>query len=812
MKTLLFYLTIVCLNLTLYAQKNHTISGTVEELANGEKLIVATIYDKVSGKGTVSNTYGFFSLTLPKGKVVVYASYVGYAYCEKAFYLTKDTIINFKLEMKNQLDEVSILSQKNPKIEKKTQMSQIELQVSQIEKMPTILGEVDILKTLQLLPGVQGGTEGLNGVYVRGGSPDQNLIILDGVPVYNVSHIMGFLSVFNTDAIKNVTLTKGGFPARYGGRLSSVIEINMKEGNKQELQGAGGIGLLSSRFTIEGPLIKDRSSFMLSGRRNYIDLLARPFVKKAARKNGYNLDFKSYFYDLNAKINHRINNKHTLYASAYLGSDVFYMDIQDNHNYGEDYQRSIAGINWGNLITTVRWNYQINNKLFANTTMSFSQFKFNFNLSEEHSYENHDSNNNNIVTTNVDKYTAKYVSGIHDWVGKIDFDYIPNSKHYIHFGASNTYHTYNPGATSIKGDFENDTDFRFFQKKMYSHEYYVYFEDGINLGLLKANLGMHLSGFSTGKTNYLYPQPRIGLRYLFHDKWSLKASFASMAQYINLLTNESLGLPTDLWVPSTEKIKPQTSWQTAVGLATTLNNGIELSIESYYKKMNHVISYKEGANFYSLNAVWEDKITQGKGDAYGSEFLLQKKTGKTTGWLGYTLSWNNRQFDAVNFGKNHPYKYDRRHDVELVVSHKLTDKINLSGTWVYGTGNAFTLTEATYIGNYFIYDYDYDNNGTIDETETFNEYIDILGEKNSHRMPAYHRLDLGIEFLKKTSWGERSWTFSLYNAYNHKNPFFIYLNREIDYSINNGQNNYIKSYKQVSLLPIIPAFSYRFKF
>lgn len=767
---------------------------------SGESLISANVYDVISSKGAVSNTYGFYSLTLPEGKVELFASYVGYQDQKETIMLDKDLVINFNLEIDNQLEEVTIVGNKRQKIEKKTQMSQIEVQVSQIEKIPTLLGEVDVLKTLQLLPGVQGGTEGLNGVYVRGGSPDQNLIILDGVPVYNVSHLMGFLSVFNTDAIKNVTLTKGGFPARYGGRLSSVIEINMKEGNKQEFHGEGSIGLLSSRLTLEGPIVKDKTSFMISGRRNYIDIIAKPFIKKAAKREGNQYDFKAYFYDLNAKVNHKINDKHTIYASAYLGSDVFGMDFKEN--YANDYDKRKAGIDWGNTIGALRWNYKINNKLFANTTLTYSEFKFDFDVGEEYKYDNE-----------IEKFSAKYLSGIYDWAGKIDLDYIPNPNHYIRFGASNTYHTYNPGAITIKGDFDEETEeLNFKQKKMFSNEYYAYLEDDLSLGALKANIGFHLSGFSMGKKQYLYPQPRLGLRYLLNDKWSLKASYATMAQYINLLTNESIGLPTDLWVPSTEKIKPQTSWQAAIGTATTFSNNIEFSVEGYYKKMNDVISYKEGANFYDINAGWEDKITQGTGTAYGTEFLLQKKRGKTTGWIGYTLAWNNRQFDDINSGKIYPYKFDRRHDVEIVISHKITDKITLSGTWVYGTGNAITLAEASYIGNYDIYEEDWDDDGTIDNTSVWYEDINILGEKNSYRMPAFHRLDIGIDFVKKTSWGERAWNFSVYNAYNHRNPFFIYLGRDYTNNPETGEYTSKKSYKQISLLPIIPSFSYRFKF
>jgi len=790
LKTLIS-LVLFTISFSLSAQQKYTISGYIDDAETGEKLIAANIFDFESSKGAVSNNYGFYSLTIPEGKVELDVSFIGYEAGFKSFILDKDLNLNFHLKPGNTLEEVTIIGRKKAKIQKKTQMSQVEVQVSTIEKIPTILGEVDVLKTLQLLPGVQGGTEGLNGVYVRGGSPDQNLIILDGVPVYNVSHLMGFLSVFNTDAIKNVTLTKGGFPARYGGRLSSVIEINMKEGNNKGYHGEGSIGLLSSRFTFEGPIVEDKTSFMISGRRNYIDLIARPFIKKAAKKSGNKVDFKAYFYDLNAKVNHKFNDKHTLYASAYLGSDVFGSDIEDR--YQDSYDRNEAQIDWGNIISALRWNYKINNKLFANTTFTYSEFNFDFNVANEYKYTEQVQNDDGelVDVKKNDKFEAKYTSGIFDWAGKVDLDYIPNPNHYIRAGLSNTYHTYNPGAISAKGN-SLDDELKIKQKTMYSNEYYTYIEDDMSFGALKANVGFHLSGFKVKEKNYLYPQPRLGLRYLLNDKWSVKASYAKMAQYINLLTNEAIGLPTDLWVPSTNKIKPQTSWQSALGVATTLDKGIELSFESYYKEMDNVISYKEGSNFYDIEGSWENKITQGKGTAYGAELLLQKKRGKTTGWIGYTLAWNNRQFDDINTGKEYPYKFDRRHDVELVVSHKLTDKITLSGTWVYGTGNSITLSEASYLGGY--------NYGDFNPTQNTN----ILGKKNSFRMPGYHRLDLGIEFLKKTSWGERAWTISAYNAYNRKNPFFVYLGH--DWKTDK------KTYKQISLLPIIPAISYRFKF
>ncbi len=765
---------------TSNAQNKYTISGYITDKTSGERLLGATVFDSESGKGTVSNTFGFYSLTVAEKNVVLSASYVGYKNEILKFSLQKDTVINFNLVPDNSLEEVVLTASKNKKIQEKVQMSKIDVAIQDIEKVPTLLGETDLLKVLQLLPGVQGGTEGLNGLYVRGGSPDQNLVVLDGVPVYNVSHLLGFLSIFNTDAIKTVSLTKGGFPARFGGRLSSVIEINMKEGNKKEFHGEGSIGLLSTRFTLEGPIIKNKTSFMISGRRNYIDLIAAPLAKKSAESQGDELKLKAYFYDFNAKVNHTFNDKHSLYLSAYLGSDVFGINSKENDPNSSDYYSTDSGIDWGNNIVALRWNYKINPKLFANSTVSYSEFRFNFLAGQEDNYDGA-----------FNRFTARYLSGIYDFAGKIDFDYRPNPNHSIRFGIGNTYHTYNPGALALQEQIANDDGFNLSikQDKRYSNEYFVYLEDELNIGKLKANIGLHASGFSIKDKTYTSVQPRLGLRYLINNKSSLKASFATMTQFINLLTNESIGLPTDLWVPSTEKIKPQDSWQAAVGIATTLKNHIELSVEGYYKKMNNVISYKEGANFFNTEESWEDKITQGTGTAYGIELLLQKKKGKTTGWIGYTLAWNFRQFDDINNGREYPFKFDRRHDFETVVVHRFSEKIHLSSTWVYGTGNAISLPEATY-STYSLY------GGT--------QTVDVIGSKNSYRMPSYHRLDIGVEFIKKKKWGERAWILGVYNAYMRANPFFIY--KGYDFDTNKTQ------YNQISLLPLVPSVSYRFKF
>ena len=756
--------------------QNFTISGYVEDSDSREKLISAFIYDANSGKGTVTNNYGFYSITLPKDSVKLKISYIGYKMASERFFLKKNTELNFLLKSSLELQEIEITGNRTGKIEERTQMSRVEVPIEQIKSMPALFGEVDVLKTLQLLPGVQAGTEGTSGLFVRGGSPDQNLVLLDNVPVYHVSHLMGIFSVFNADALKNVSLTKGGFPARYGGRLSSIIDINMKDGNMNEFHGSGSIGNLTSKLMIEGPIIKDKASYIISGRRSYADLFIKPFLN-ASLDDGEKVDLKLYFYDLNAKANYNINNKNRLYLSFYSGNDIFGTKFSDS---ADSYS---GGIFWGNLIGAVRWNYEISPKLFLNTTATISDFKSG--VTSEFSYKEDNT---------TESFSAKYSSGIKDYALKFDLDYIPSPDHYIKFGTCIINHTYNPGAIGLKAnieDFDLDTLIGYNTSK--STEFNFYAEDDFTIGYLKANLGLHASGFVIGEKIYNSLQPRIGLRYLLNHGYSIKTSYSTMKQYINLLTSEALTTPFDLWVPSTERIKPQFSWQAAAGMAKTLWGDYELSIEAYYKKMKNVISYNPGESFFNGafgETDWESKVTQGTGDTYGMEFLMQKSTGKFSGWIAYTLSWNWRQFDNINAGEKFPFKYDRRHDFAIVGTYKISDRITLSSNWIYSTGNAITL--ATYKYPYNSYSGWY-----------FGE-IENLGKKNSFRMSDSHRLDISIEFHKKKKNWERTWVLGVYNAYSHKNPFFIYP----DNDYNTGKT----IFKEVSLLPFLPSVSYQFKF
>jgi hypothetical protein len=776
--------------LILPAQK-FTVSGYVEDVATGEKLIAANVFDTRSLQGAVTNTYGFFSLTLPTDSVLLEISYIGYQTQSLSLFLDKNTTLKVKLGAAIELATVEVKANRQSRIEEEVQMSRVDVPIEQIKKVPALFGEVDVLKALQLLPGVQSGGEGQNGLYVRGGSPDQNLILLDGVPVYNVSHVLGIFSVFNADAIKNVTLTKGGFPARYGGRLSSVLEINMKEGNINELHGEGSIGFISSKLTLEAPIKKDKTSFIVSGRRTYIDLLTKPIIKAAAKSEGVDVRIKLYFYDLNAKINHKINDKHRLYLSAYSGADVFANKVIEE---GDTFE---GGIDWGNIISALRWNWQMTPKLFSNTTLTYSNYQLDIGagFKEKNPGEPTES------------FSAKYISGIEDVAAKIDFDFIPNPRHCIRFGAAATHHTYKPGALTLKADFEDENfDTLIGSQNARSMEYALYLEDDISFGAFKANVGLHASAFTVDGVFYKSLQPRLGLRYLFHNDLALKASFATMRQFINLLTSEALSLPTDLWVPSTERIVPQKSWQVALGAARTFWDEYEISVEGYYKKMDDVLSFKEGASFlFGLENDWQDKVTQGTGDTYGLEFFIQKKKGRTTGWLGYTLAWNWRRFDDINGGKRFPFRYDRRHDISLVVSHKISERVSASAAWVYGTGNAVTLE---------VYRYQYPQFEVTSMGQPGYFYyseVGTNGEKNAFRMSSYHRLDLSVEFYKKKKHYERTWVLGVYNAYWHRNPYYLLVDE--DYVLNDqGQYESKTVFKEISILPIMPSVSYNFKF
>jgi hypothetical protein len=760
----------------------YTISGFVYEKSSHESLPGVVVANTRTGAGTTTNNYGFYSLTLPADSVDLLWTFVGYKPVKKKIFLNQNMQLNIDLEGFEQ-KEVVIEAEQQEKISDNTQMSQVSIPIEQIKQIPALLGEKDVLKVIQLMPGVQKGSEGSSGLYVRGGGADQNLIILDDATVYNAYHLFGFFSLFNGDALKSVELTKGGFPARYGGRLSSVLEMQMKDGNQEKFSGEAGIGLISSRLTLEGPLKKKKSSFLVSGRRTYIDALIYPFLP-ANNKFGY------YFYDFNAKVNYTFNDKNRLFLSGYFGKDKFYARFKNGPNIEDE-----AGIDWGNATATLRFNHLWNDRLFSNTSLIFTNYTLGIGFSEK---------------SNTDFFSLRYSSGIRDFSFKHDFDFSPNPDHYIKFGLMTTYHRFNPSAVVVKSSFgpDNKNDVNTLE----SFESGIYIEDDWRINsVLKANFGFRLSHFNTEAKNYFRPEPRAAVRYMVREDMSIKASYAMMNQYLHLLSNTGIGLPTDLWVPATKRIGPQQSQQVAIGVAKDLTEQkLMISIEGYYKWSKDVLGYKDGASFFLIGADdpnaeevnWEDNVAVGQAWSYGAEFLVQRKFGKFTGWVGYTLSWTQLQFDSINFGKKYYAKYDRRHDISLVGIYKINEHITLSATWVFGTGNALTLPLAEYTVS------EHTPGSSTGQQSNFPNFfswfVQDFGEKNSFRMAAYHRMDIGVQFHRKMKYWDRTFELGFYNLYNRKNPFFYYIGYDTS-----GQT---RKLKQISLFPIIPSVSWTIKF
>jgi hypothetical protein len=782
-----FILLSYILNLNAQSFEKYTISGYVREAVSGESLIGVNIYLPESKSGTVTNNYGFYSITLPaSNKVELVVSYVGFTPDTLSMDLNKDIELNIDLKPSIILGEVTVSAEHGERQSESARMSSVKIDVAQVKNLPSLLGEKDILKVIQLMPGVQKGTEGSSGFYVRGGGPDQNLIILDDAVVYNASHLFGFFSIFNGDALKSAELTKGGFPARYGGRLSSVLEMNMKDGNKEEWHGEGGIGLISSRMTLEGPLRKDKSSILISGRRTYADLILKPLLlAMEAGNTGY------FFHDFNAKVNYDFGRKNKLYLSGYFGKDKFYIknnrpDVKEN-----------AGFLWTNATGTLRWNHLFSNKLFSNTSLIYSNYSFGI-------YDNYK------VISEKKNFYSEYNSGIRDFSLKYDIDYIPGTNHLIKAGFISTYHRFRPYAFAKINEYPNFNikDFRTID----GFESAIYIEDTWQpVQNFKINGGVRYSHFLASTQQYHNLEPRLSAAWRLRSDFALKASYSEMNQYIHLVSNTGISLPTDLWVPATDRISPQDSRQVAAGFAKDLRKPeIAISVEAYYKTMNNVLGYKEGATFLEFDSPessaginWEDNVTSGRAWSYGAEFMVQKKTGRLSGWLGYTLSWTQMQFDSLNFGRKFYARYDRRHDISVVGIYKINDRITISATWVYGTGNALTLPTSSYNVLRHIDSHKNPPHPTYDFKGTI---VKDYGDKNNFRMDPYHRLDAGIQFHKQKKHWERIWEFSVYNAYNRKNPFYYYTENIIK---NNKEYGILR---QVSLFQVIPSFSYSIKF
>jgi len=758
---LLFVVTLVS------AQDKHAISGYVKDVESGETLIGVTVMEKNLQEGTTTNAYGFYSLTLPAGEVELTYSYLGFDDTVEKTTLGSDLTLNIDLGTNaEQLTEVVVKANSAREQVRSTQMSVDRISMKEAKALPALFGEVDIIKTLQLKPGVSGGGEGTSGLIVRGGGPDQNLIVLDEAIVYNPSHLFGFFSTFNSDAVKDVQLFKGGFPAQYGGRLSSVIDVKLREGNRNKFAATGGIGLISSRLTLEGPTVKGKGSFIVSGRRTYADIFTRAINRSNADNPDANLIPDYFFYDLNAKLNYDLGEKDRIFLSGYFGRDAFLFE-DDNFNFKFD---------WGNITTTARWNHIYNPRLFSNMTFTFSDYDY-------------------LISNSFDAFNFEIGSGIRDYNTKMDFYYEPNNKNSIKFGADWTFHEFNVGRLQLEREgeetpiFDSSSDFTGWEAN-------AYISDDFEVNKkLKLNFGLRFSSFYSDKFYYGF-EPRFSARYIASPNLSVKASYTRMYQYIHLVSSSGASLPTDIWYPSNEVVKPQLSDQVALGASWAIGDNFLLTNELYYKWQQRQVDFKDGAELF-INPNLNDEFVFGRGYSYGNEIYLEKKNGKFTGWIGYTLSWTWREFDDINEGNRFPAAYDRRHDASLVLLYELNRKFTLTGAWVYNTGRATSLPEA----RFFLQNIPGQSNSGIGT---------IFQERNSFRMNPYHRLDLGIVmkmFLNKPNF-EADLTLNTYNTYDRRNPYFIYFEVETD------DNNIPTSIagKQVSLFPILPSLTFNFKF
>ena len=752
-----------------------TISGHIKDAESGEDLIGATIYVDEIQSGTVTNLYGFYSISLEPGKYTLRFSYVGYQIVEKEINLKQNISLNIELHpVRKELEEVVITGEAKNTNVTKAEMSVTRMDVKTIKQIPALMGEVDVIKAIQLLPGVQTAAEGSSGFSVRGGSIDQNLILLDEAVVYNPSHLMGFFSVFNNDAIKDVKLYKGDIPAAYGGRLSSLLDLRMKDGNIKSFSGTGGIGTISSRFTFEGPLEKDKASFLISGRRTYADIFLAFSNDEELKGN------KIYFYDLNAKVNYNINENNRIYASFYYGKDIFKND---------DF-----GIGWGNETETIRWNHLFSKKLFSNFTLIRSVFDYYLGIPEG------------------EANSFRWDATLRDYSLKADFNYYPNSHNKIKFGLISTFHNFQPGSAVGLGAASFFTAYSV--PKNYALESGIYLNNEQSIGKRwKLKYGLRFSLFNNiGKGtiyNYnnefvkidstVYPsgeifntysglEPRLGITYLLNEKSSVKASYSRNYQYIHLASNSTAGTPLDVWFPSSPNIKPQIGDQFALGYFRNFRgNTIETSVEAYYKFNQHAIDFKDHAELL-LNKEFEGELRFGEAWSYGLEFLVEMQFEKLNGWVGYTLSKSMRKIPEINFGKEYQSPYDRPHDISLVLNYQINERWLLDANWVYMTGQPVTFPTGRF--------------------EYGNLIAPVYSNRNEYRLPDYHRLDLSVTLKGKEKPGRKwhsEWNFSVYNAYGRKNPWVINFEQEPDApSKTFAESTY--------LFGIVPSITYNFHF
>lgn len=763
-----------------------TISGYVADQKSLETLIGSAIKDENSGLGSYNNSYGYYSIQVVPGVVKLQSSYIGYKSVSKIFFAQSDTIINFHLsESHNELPNVTVYDTKSFS----PSSGSIELAGSELRPIPSGFSENDILKSLQTLPGVSSGAEGSTGVNVRGGSPDQNLILIDGIPIYNIGHIWGFFSVFNGDAIKNVSLYKGSFPARFGGRLSSVIDIRLRDGDMRQFHADFTVGLLTARLNLEGPIIKEKTSYSLSLRRSYIDGPLWIFHQIAA----YRILPVIYIYDINAKINHKFSDKSRLYLSYYKGYDKLY-NKEKVASYLDNELNSYKSIkenySWGSDIISLRWNYIFNNKIFMNATAAYNKYQYTF-----ESIKNEEFESKRYENTQIRK------SKIKDIQFSTDFEYQPHNSHYMRFGGSFIFHDFSPEMHRFqtKEVYDNNQQWKlnyYLNDKRKGREASLYAEDEFAITKkLKSNLGTHFSLFNVQGQTYSALQPRISFGYELTPKTSLKASYTKMHQYVNLLSSNTISQPTDLWVPITKKLKPMSSDQFTGSLFFDTQTGYNFSVEGFYKYMNNVLEYKDDIAWKDAFTPWEDYVEAGNGRIRGIELFAKKTQARFTGWIGYTLSWSDRRFKTINQGRRFWSKYDSRHNINIAGTFKLNKKIDLAASWMYATGNRITLPVEEYQS--------LDSANASENVFYWYTYVSVtnVSQRNNYKMSDSHHLDLEMKYYRTP---RKIWTFSIYNVYNHFNPYTA-----------KAGSTYDSQYKNVviesSLLRLVPSVSFTYK-
>lgn len=768
---------LLVLNGLVYGQKIR-LSGYVTELNSGERLIGAVIVDSRTNTAVYTNNYGFYSLILNKNDSLnIQCSYIGYSVYKKSFVITENTTLNIELEKGVVLDSVVICS--NNQILKNDQIGTIYLNIAEIKKTPSLGGENDIFHVLQMMPGVQSGVEGSSGLFVRGGNLGQNMILIDDVPLYYVSHMGGFVSIFNANAINKIKLIKGNFPASYGGRISSVLDVRLKDGNLKKIHTNLTIGLLTSKLMIEGPLFKNKSSFLISARAMLWGQLYAIFSKYVFKV--YKINYN--FYDLNMKFNYHINNKNVVFFSFYNGDDNFIPKSINTDN--DNSQKMEMPIHWGNLSFAFRWNHILNSSVFSNLTIYYTRYRYMRSFIYEDLYLK-------------DKMIQTNYSGINDFAIKYDLQMFISKNYSIKTGIINLNHNFIPSRLNIFEQ-ENDSvilDTIIGNRKFKAYEINIYMENIFKIGqIFVFNIGFRFSNYLQNQTFLPYLSPRFLMNVKLNSKTSLKFAATKTIQNVHLLMGNTVNFPVNLWMPATQIALPEKANQFSISLFKKLNKNISFSVETYYKKMHDLISLSEGRDLMNFSENWENKIeTKGIGTAYGMEILINKKNGKITGWISYSYARSFRQFKNINFGEKYPFKYDRIHNFNINTSYKINKNISISASWVYGSGFPFTLS----IGKYSVF-----NNMQNLNDYNNNELAYIYPEKNSYRMKDFHHLDFAVNFSKKKKNLFRIWTFGVYNVYNRQNPFYYYLQQD---------ENKKWHLMQQSLFPIIPSISYSIKF